>query len=95
MAGQAEELRGGSQVEFSGFTAAAQYGLHLSVTHKPFRAATASPELLLRILLIFGDINTLHLPGFQSQPVAHSWAQTYYVSENRLKRLSDDQQCYC
>lgn len=30
---------------FSGFTAAAQYGLYLTVTHKPFRAATASPEL--------------------------------------------------
>lgn len=29
------------------FTAAAQHGLHLTVTHKPFRAATASPELQL------------------------------------------------
>lgn len=38
---------GGSwQVALSGCTAAAQHGLYLSVTHKPFRAATASPELL-------------------------------------------------
>lgn len=36
----------GRQVVLSGCTAAAQYGLYLSVTHKPFRAATASPELL-------------------------------------------------
>ena len=31
----------------SGCTAAAQHGLYLSVTHKPFRAATALPELLV------------------------------------------------
>lgn len=36
----------GSQVVLSGRTAAAQHGLYLSVTHKPFRAATASPEPL-------------------------------------------------
>ena len=33
------------QAVCSGFTGAAQYGLHLFFTHKPFRAATASPEL--------------------------------------------------
>lgn len=32
----------------SGVTAAARYGLHLTVTHKPFRAATAPPQLEAR-----------------------------------------------
>lgn len=41
---QVEELQTDIQVVYSDFTAAAQYGLHLSVNHKPFRAATASPE---------------------------------------------------
>uniref|UniRef100_A0A1A7Y9R1 Tripartite motif-containing 13 n=1 Tax=Iconisemion striatum TaxID=60296 RepID=A0A1A7Y9R1_9TELE len=40
-----EKLDDGFAVH-SGFIAAAQYGLHLRVTHKPFRAATTPPELL-------------------------------------------------
>lgn len=37
-----------ARVRSQSFTAAAQHGLHLTVTHKPFRAATASPELQSR-----------------------------------------------
>lgn len=75
-----------SQVVYSGFTAAAQYGLHLSVTHKPFRAATASLELqscssTSDSCHILCYVHTLH-PPVLSKPHVNRWGQTFCLPKD-------------
>lgn len=86
------ERQGDNHVVYSSFTAAAQYGLHLSVTHKPFRAATASPELQswsLRLRL--SSSSALFALSSSSRfliLITHIQIQTYYLSFIYLQTLS-------